>query len=288
MAATDGRLKPADVRRRFDTAAATFDQADFVHRRTFDGLVERLAPVTLRPKTIIDLGSATGSGSRALAKQYRQARVVSLDVSLGMLRKAKQRKSFFSKGSEIQADATQIPLKSGSADLVFANLVLPWLSDLPAGLAEVGRVLHKDGVFAFSTLGPDSFCELRDAWLSQDQDWHVNPWADMHDIGDAMVRAGLRDPVLDVDRTQITYRDFTSLCSDLTRCGARNSLQFRHRALTGKARFRRMQKQLAANADDQRIAVTLELIYGHAWGSGAAASPGEFLLPADSIGRRQR
>lgn len=288
MADTDGRLSLKDVRRRFDSAAATFDQADFIHRKTFAGLVERLAPVTLQPETILDLGSATGSGSRALARQYRRARVVSLDVSLRMLQKAKRNRSFFSKGREIQADATRIPLRSSCADLVFANLVLPWVSDLPASLAEVGRVLRKDGVFAFATLGPDSFAELRDAWLAEDQDWHINPWADMHDIGDAMMRAGLRDPVLDVDRMRITYRDFASLYRDLTRCGARNSLQFRRNALTGKTRFRRVESRLMEGRSGQQIPLTLELVYGHAWGSGAAAAHGEFHLAADSIGRRRR
>lgn len=288
MADTDGQLRLKDVRRRFDAAAATFDQADFVHRKTFDELIDRLAPVTLQPRTILDLGCATGSGSRALGKQYRQARVVSLDVSLKMLQKAKRNRSFFSKGREIQADATRIPLRSNCADLVFANLVLPWLSDLPASLAEVGRVLRKDGVFAFATLGPDSFAELRNAWLSVDQDWHINPWADMHDIGDAMLRAGLRDPVLDVDRMQITYRDFASLYRDLTQCGARNSLQFRRHTLTGKARFGRMQSKLMEGCRGEQIPLTLELVYGHAWGSGAAAARGEFHLAADSIGRRRR
>ena len=41
-----------------------------------------------------------------------------------------------------------------SLTLVFANLLLPWLADLPAGLSEIRRLLRADGVFAFSLLGP--------------------------------------------------------------------------------------------------------------------------------------
>ena len=42
-------LKTRDVRRRFDRAARTFDTGDFVYRATFEGLVERLEPLVIRP-----------------------------------------------------------------------------------------------------------------------------------------------------------------------------------------------------------------------------------------------
>ena len=63
MNATDQRsdLRPADVRRRFDRAAERFDAADFVHRVTRDGLLERMRPMTAEAANVIDLGSATGT-----------------------------------------------------------------------------------------------------------------------------------------------------------------------------------------------------------------------------------
>jgi malonyl-CoA O-methyltransferase len=287
MSANPGQLIVHDVRRRFDRAARHFDGADFVHRHTFDGLTQRLSPVVIKPSRILDLGCATGTGSHQLARQYRRARVISFDASGGMLEIARKNRSRFSKRTELQGDACCIPLQDGCVDLVFSNLLLPWVGDLPSCFAEVRRVLRKDGVFAFATLGPESLDEIRAAWLPLDQDWHANAYPDMHDIGDALVRAGLRDPVLDVDYLQVTYRDTDSLYQDLTKSGARNSLQNRRKTLTGKRRFRKMEENLVSRVENGTLSFNLELIYGHAWGNGPQLPAGEFRLDPTTISRRR-
>jgi len=279
-----GALKLSDVRRRFDRAATDFDAADFVHRACREGLIERLLPVKIEPARILDLGAATGSGSRQLAKAYRKSRVVSYDVSGSMLRIAKQKKSFLSKVTEVQGDALGLPFRAGCFDLVFANLLLPWISDLPACFTEVARVLKKGGVFAFSAIGPDSLANMRSAW--SDEDHHVNRFPDMHDIGDALVNAGLSDPVLDVDYLTVTYRNYDDLYRDLTASGARNCLVHRRQSLTGKGRFREMESALAASFEAGELPLRLELVYGHAWGTGPRPRPGEYLLSPASIGKR--
>lgn len=288
MCNNPGKLNPADVRNRFDQAAESFNQADFLHRATFDGILQRLAPVATTPSVIIDLGSATSTGSHRIAKEFRGARVISLDASLQMLRNDKRRRSWFSRVSHLQGDARQLPLQTGCADLIIANMLLPWIDDLPGCFAELARVLRKDGVFIFSSLGPDSLAEIRRAWSTVDQDAHVNHYPDMHDIGDAMVRAGLRDPVLDVDALAVSYADTASMYRDLTRCGARNSLEQRRRTLTGKQRFRAMEDELCGGLADDRLTFHLELVYGHAWSAGPAREAGEFRLDPAAIGRRRR
>jgi malonyl-CoA O-methyltransferase len=213
---------------------------------TFDELLQRLSPVVIQPRKILDLGCATGAGSRQLASRYRRSSVFGMDASIAMLQQARKRRALFARPAMIQGDACRIPLQSGSIDLVFANMLLPWIDDYPACLSEIARVLRKDGVFAFATFGPDSLSEIRAAWHSVDEDWHVNAYPDMHDIGDALVRAGLRDPVLDVDHLTVTYRDTAALYRDLTSAGARNCLLGRRRTLTGKSRFKAMDELLAA------------------------------------------
>lgn len=287
MTTQPNELKLADVRRRFDRAAAHFDDADFVQRASFDGLVERLQPVRIKPQRILDVGAATGRGSRQLAKLYRGSRVISLDVSARMLQLARKRKSFLSRQTELQADFMQLPLRTGSVDLVFANLVLPWVADLPTCLLEVGRVLRPGGVFAFTALGPDSLGDIRSAWAAIDDLGHVNHFPDMHDIGDALVRAGLADPVLDVDPLIVTYPNLAALYRDLTNTGARNSLSGRRKTLTGSSRFRAMEATLQRGFRDGQLPVKLELVYGHAWGSGPRPTPGEYRVDPGSIARRR-
>ncbi len=288
MTANRGTLKLEDVRRRFDRAAPHFAAADFVHRAGFDGLTERLAPLILNPAWVLDLGSASGRGSRELCKTFRKSRVISFDLSGEMLKLARNKKPFRSGLTEVQGNAMQLPFQAGSIDLVFANLLLPWIVDLQACFTEIARVLRKGGVFAFATLGPDSLGELRNAWSVDREYHHVNDFPDMHDVGDALLQASLSDPVVDVDRLAVTYRDAATLYRDLSAGGARNSLINRRKTLTGKGRFRKMEEELARSFHGGELALNLELVYGHAWGSGPRSREGEYLLDASAITRRSR
>ncbi len=244
-----------DVQQRFDRAAQTFDSADFVYATTRDGLLRRLEPMTITARTIVDLGSATGSSARRLSGSFRRAVVVAVDLSHRMLEEATSGSSWFSKKLAVQADAANLPFADHSIDLVFSNLLLPWISDRAPVFAEVSRVLGPNGLFAFSTLGPDSLTGL-----------HHEPFADMHDVGDELVRAGLLDPVLDIDRLTVTYKDRRSLQRDLRAVGAGDCLP--------------------DNLDsfDQQ----LELVYGHCWGGGKAGSQAEVRIDPGQISRRRR
>jgi malonyl-CoA O-methyltransferase len=280
-------LVKRDIRRRFDRAAPRFDTADFVHAVTRDGLLQRLEPLLVEARTILDLGAATGATGRLLRQRFRRAHVVSLDFSRPMLDEARARRSRWSKSSFVLADAEQLPFADGAFDLVVANQLLPWLPEPGRMFGEVARVLRKGGVFAFATLGPDSLQQLSRAWSGIDAAAHVNPFADMHDIGDSLVRAGLADPVLDVDRLAIGYECADKLFTDLTHVGARNALAARPRGLLGRRRFRAMKDALLASGDEESIVLDLELVYGHCWGSGAQNDPGQFLIDANRIPLRR-
>ncbi len=277
------KLNVRDVRRRFDRAAGSFDDVDFVHRVTRDSLFARLEPMTIDARTVIDLGSATGTGSRMLARRFRRARIIAVDISRNMLLRCRTKKSWFSRVSVAQANACALPFADQSVDVVLSNLLLPWIDTPAAVFDEVARVLREDGLFAFATLGPDSLLELRRAWTAADHHAHVNRFFDMHDIGDALVRTGLRDPVLDVDRLAVSYESTGSLFRDLTAMGARNCLVSRNPALVGKHRFQTMTDALRARGDGNLIAFELELIYGHCWGSGATVPAGDIHIDAGNI-----
>lgn len=281
-------LTERDVRRRFDRAAARFDTVDFVHSVTREGLLERLMPMSVEASLVVDLGAATGSAGRLLARRFRGARIVAVDLSRDMLCIAVRKKPWFSKMSYVQARATSLPFADNSIDVVFANQLLPWIPDPAPVFAEVSRVLRADGLFLFATLGPDSLGQLRQAWAAVDDKQHVNHFIDMHDIGDAAVRAGLRDPVLDVDRMSVTYESTAAMFRDLTAMGARNSLAGRDPSLAGAHRLTAMIQSLESLANDGVLALDLELVYGHCWGSGQRPASGEFRVAPGQIGRRSR
>jgi len=280
-------LSLRDTRRRFDHAAQDFDDADFVHAVTREGLDARLAPLLLEPERVLDLGSATGATGRLVRKRFRRAHVVSLDLSHAMLLRARKLKPWFARAAFVQADAGRLPFADGTFELVVANQLLPWFPDPQPVFAEVARVLQKGGVFAFASLGPDSLREVARAWSKVDDGAHVMRFPDMHDIGDGLVRAGLADPVLDVDRLAVSYANPERLFADLTRAGARNTLADRARGLTGRKRFRRMSDALAATGAEGRFQLELELVYGHCWGAGPRQAGDNYRIDASRIPRRQ-
>ena len=277
-----------DVRRRFDRAAESFDAVDFVHAVTREGLLARLEPLVVQSNTVLDLGCATGAAHPILKKRFRRARIVSLDLSHAMLRRNLGKGRWFSRRSCVQASAADLPFDAQCFDVVFANQLLPWIDEPGRVFAEICRVLRRDGVFAFATLGPDSLRELGDAWSKVDAYRHVIRFPDMHDIGDALVRAGLRDPVLDVDRLTVRYDDTSKLFADLTRMGARNALVGRNPTLVGKRRFDEMIATLGSASGGSELSFDLELVYGHCWGGDATGDRNDYRIDATTIPRRRR
>jgi malonyl-CoA O-methyltransferase len=277
------------ARRAFDRAH-DFAGACFIHDETRGRLLERLELVRLEPRVIVDLGCATGRAARALAARYPAARVLAIDSSSGMLRAAAAANSGDSTVnsaagavSVLGGDAERLPLQAHCADLVLANLVLPWCR--PERLfAEAARVLVSGGVFSFATLGPDSLQEVRAAFAAVDTLIHVHGAFDMHDLGDLALAAGLAEPVLDVDRLEVTYANAGALMRDLRATGAVNVAGGRRRTLTGRRRWRGFEAELQQR--QERFAITVELILGQAWGRGPARPRGEIAVPVERIGRR--
>jgi malonyl-CoA O-methyltransferase len=181
-----------------------------------------------------------------------------------MLQAAGRRQTWLRRFARVCADAAHLPLAEGSVDLIISNLMLQWC-DLDAVFAEFRRVLAPHGLVSFTTLGPDTLRELRSAWRAADSRTHVNQFIDMHDIGDALVRAGFASPVLDVERYTLTYPDLRRVAADLKDTGAHNATMGRARGLTGRRRFAAVQVAYEAYRQDGRLPATYEVVFGHAW-----------------------
>jgi malonyl-CoA O-methyltransferase len=279
---------PRAARRAFDRAVG-FDAAAVVHDEARRRLLERLPLFRVEPRVAVDLGCATGRSSLELARIYPSARVLAIDASAGMLRAARNRCAGRSSIAVLEGDAERLPLRARSVQLVFANLVLPWCRP-QAVFEEAARVLDEDGLLLFATLGPDSLAEIRRAWAAVDDRLHVHAAFDMHDLGDLAAAAGLGDPVMDVDRIAVTYESVPRLVEDLRACGAVNVAAGRRRTLTGPSRWRGFERALLSRRDGPRFGVTIELVFGQAFGGGAAARPSrrdEVGIPVDSIGWRR-
>lgn len=259
-------LDHKQVRHAFERAARSYEQYDVLQREVQGILHERMEFCSGSPLRIVDLGAGTGRGSAALKKSFPKAQVIALDLALPMLREARRHQSWRRPFARVTADVMRLPFAEHSVDLLHSNLCIQWCDDLPSLFAEWVRVLKPGGFVLLSTFGPDTLRELRAAWAETDTQAHVGRFLDMHDLGDAMLAAGLRNPVLDVSRYTMTYAKPQDLLRELKGLGATNADSTRNRGLTGKAHYRRMLDAYESLRVDGRIPASWEVITAHAFG----------------------
>lgn len=270
------------VRHHFTKAAAQYDEAAVLQKLTAEELDQRLDLIKLDVRRVVDLGAGTGFLTEKLWERYPQALVSAVDLSHAMLSRArfrcKQKRdhqawwsrwlSPSAKVCFIQANAYSLPFADASQDLVVTNFMLQWCDDLDAVLTQIRRVLRPEGLLMLSSLGPDTLKELRKAWVAVEGEAghsRLSPFVDMHDLGDALVRAGFGQPVMDVERYTLTYAKPIDVIRDLKAIGATNAQQQRSRFLTGKNKFNRMLGEYEQSRKEGKIPATFEVVHGHAW-----------------------
>lgn len=260
------------VRRAFNRVATTYDAAAEIEREIGRRLLERLECVAISPSRIVDLGCGPATAAHALEARYPDARLIGIDSAEAMLAAARQggRLSRLllpflrQRGPQrICADAAGLPLAGASSEFVWSNLLLPWVDDPLAVFREAHRILAVEGLFMFTTFGPDTLKELRASFV--DGAVHTQRFIDMHDLGDMLVGCGFADPVMEMEIVTVTYPDLDALLRDLRASGAACAMADRRRGLTGARAWRQMRERYAALASDGRLPATLEVVYGHAW-----------------------
>ena len=293
------------VRRAFSRAASGYDAAarlqHAVEARLLDMLDYRDDPALDReaPAVVVDLGCGPGSAAAAMQKRWPKAQVLALDLALPMLRAArsssKRRINLFARRPQpVCADARALPLAENSVDVLFSNLCLQWVEDLDAVFAGFRRVLKPRGLLLFSTFGPDTLWELREAFARADEVPHVSPFADIAGVGDALVRAGFHQPVLDREVETTAYPDLPALMRELRAIGATNALAARRHTLTGRARFAAAERAYEPLRNcDGALPASWETITAMAWAPepGAPIREGGIetaRFPANAIPVRKR
>ena len=259
----------------FGKAAESYEEAAVLQKEVARRLVDRLDLVQLKPEVILDVGSGTGFCSRLLEKRYKKTPIVSLDLSQQMLKHTRKKEGFIKRLSSphryVCGDAENLPIADESVDMIISSLALQWC-DLETAFAGFRRALKPGGLLMFSSMGPDTLKELRQAWSKADGSVHVSAFIDMHDVGDALMRAGFADPVMDVETIVVTYPTVKKLMQDLKSIGSRNALEGRSKGLMGKQRLKEMIEAYEQLRKDGVLPATYEVVYGHAWvGEGGVA-----------------
>lgn len=246
------------IQRAFNKAANTYDLCAVLAKDVAAELVDRLAYLSISPETILEVGSGTGFVSRALAStQFSKAYTIQVDFAIDLLRQAQANQT------KICADTYKLPIKTHSIDVLLSNLCLPFVDDIYVVLDEWQRVLKPGGLCLFTSLGPDTFKELKQVFSMIGHTFTADYCLDMHTVGDALLATGFAEPVMDVDVVTLDYDSVDTLLLDLKKQGIVNTLQQDAKDLLTADILEDVKRLYSCK--DGLYSATFEIVYGCAW-----------------------
>lgn len=234
------------------------------HSEILDRLLNRLDYIRLQPISILIVGHFAREVQNKLQQRYPSA--------------------------AIQCVSSLTHIQNNSIDLVVAYFALLETSDPILLLRNISRVLHDEALLLFTSLGPDTFVELRDSFSVVDDCAHTQSFLDMHHLGDWMKQLYFSDPVVDREEITIAYDTVQAFCADLKNLPVKHDHPSQRRALMTKNQQKKMELKYAEHKIEDYFPVTLEVIFGHGWKSEQlqkqAESPDEIAISVDRIVKR--
>ena len=170
----------------------------------------------------VDVGCGTGALSEAILDTQDPTSVNGVEPSAGFVRTATQRLG--DRATLHQASAEDLPLLDGSADIIVSGLVLNFIPDLPAALAEMKRVAPGGIVGAYVWDYGGGMDMLRVFWEAADE---VDPDGSMDEgrrfplcrpgaLLAAFTNAWLDDPEVVPLEIATPFADFDALWTPFT------------------------------------------------------------------------
>ncbi|WP_223794029.1 malonyl-ACP O-methyltransferase BioC [Marinobacter sp. F4216] len=236
-----------DIAREFGVASATYEQASRLQRLMGNVMIAELSRAGFQGERALDVGCGTGWFTRALAGMASVGRVTGVDLSAGMVERA--RNNVTGDVSWLVADAEHLPLPDDSVDLIFSNLMIQWCSDPVPVLLECRRLLRPGGRLMLSTLMDGTLNELKKAWEVADPGRpHVNRFEPEHRLRELVTQA--LPGAQFVRRTiALPYDSPLALTGELKQLGAGFKGDARRKTLTGPGRVRAMCKAYPRQPD---------------------------------------
>lgn len=249
-----------EIQASFDAHAHEYTQSAVMQKEIGERLLERLQYIQLKPLRILDLGCGTGFFTTELQRIYPEAVIIGYDLSRQMLKEVQNNNQAQNTQPilSIQGDLLQLPFLQGTFDLIFSNQVIHWTDDFSQVFEELYRVMAPQGCLMLTTLGPDTFKEIREAFEGVDNFSHTSVFRDMHDVGDILLQTQWQDPVVDTEFLTAQYRSVDRLLASLKSQGVRPIHEGRARGLMGKKRWQTFKDRMPQT-------LTYEVVYCHAW-----------------------
>lgn len=252
--------------------------APWLHAEVARRMAERLALIRMQPQTVLDWGAHVGGGRSSLQGAYPHARILAVDSPAGPAGAApaspaialpwwSPRRWRLPGGAGVARAAALVPdaVDPGSAQLVWAGMVLHGLPEPQAAMRQWHRALAVDGFLMFATLGPGTLAELRALYDEAGWGPPMAPLVDMHDFGDMLVECGFADPVMDQETLVLTWADARAALAELRTLGANVHPQRMPGLRTPRWRAALEHALQRRAGPDGRVRLSFEIAYGHAF-----------------------
>ena len=158
----------------------------------------------------------------------------------------------------------------GAYDLVLAIGTLDTINDLPVALRLVRTAMGSDALLIGALSGGATLPQLRAAMRAADSRAgvaapHVHPRIEAAMLAPLLSAAGFCNPVVDVDRVQVSYVSLGALVADLRAMGATNILASRPLISVTKSAFSSAGRHFVDAGDGDRTVETFEFLHFAAW-----------------------
>lgn len=243
----------------FSRAAKTYDSVANLQRDIGLRLLADLSAVGSSWR-VLDLGCGTGFFSDHLLKQIPGAEVIGLDLAEGMLHFARSQRAESIRW--ICSDAENLPLQNSSVDIVFSNLAIQWCDNLPRLFAELRRILKPGGYLIFSTLGPATLHELKNAWQTVDRYVHVNRFQPAGQVQTQLAAAEFEIVQWRSEKRVLGYARLVDLTRELKALGAHNINRGQAEGLTGRSKLEALRQAYEQYRSANLLPATYEVFYG--------------------------
>lgn len=246
------------IRESFERAATTYDAAAVVQRAVCESLLDEFAVAPGRLTHILDAGCGTGYGARLLRERWPGVHITGVDFAPSMLGFAQR-----DIDACYAADIERLPFGAACFDLWWSSLTIQWCNS-DAVFAEAARVLRPGGLLALSTLGPNTFSELRMAFSAIDQHRHTLPFSDPESIHAALSRSGFKRIVLLRRQHTVHYPNLKALLRAVKAIGAHNVGEGARSGMMGRQSWLKVEAEYERHRQPAGLPANYDVILGYA------------------------
>lgn len=247
-----------NIQRSFNKAAYTYDGAAYIQKQIGHELLQ-LLPNLPGNRYILDVGCGTGYFTNLIAKKQPKNKIIGIDFASKMLQVAQENYSHI---EFIFADFDAMPAINNSVDIIYSNLALQWSLDLATTLAELSRSIKQGGNIYFSTLGPQSFKELRQCWKSIDNTRHTNTFLSQKKIITLLRAAGFIHLHITEKLYLLGYADILQILKTIKDVGANCVLHNQNNHLHGKNLLKKLANSYEIfRTTEQLLPLTYQTFY---------------------------